>query len=117
MADNTFRCSLFNQDRLWSMKLLPTARMISATSKGGRFISDPPGDSLDEACATVSLCPVRTSRSCQAECRQPSDAAATDAGRWRWPEDRRAPVELAPWESQRRSRSDAWRSCDAAGAG
>ena len=37
MADNTFRCSLFNQDRLLSMKLLPAARMISATSMGGLF--------------------------------------------------------------------------------
>ena len=36
MAKSTRRCSQVSQDRFFSMKLLPCARMISATSKGGR---------------------------------------------------------------------------------
>ena len=38
MAYSTRRCSHVNQDRCFAMKLLPCARMMSATSKGGRFI-------------------------------------------------------------------------------
>ena len=39
MAKSTRICSQVNQDRLFSIRLLPCARMISATSKGGRVIS------------------------------------------------------------------------------
>src|ERR1039457_3136233 len=35
MAESTLRCSPFSHDRFLSMKLLPTARMMSATSMGG----------------------------------------------------------------------------------
>src|SRR5229473_5528805 len=38
IAMSTRRCSQVNQDRFFSIKLLPYARMISATSKGGGFI-------------------------------------------------------------------------------
>src|SRR6516162_5471999 len=50
MAKSTRICSQVSQDRLCSIRLLPCARMISATSKGGRVIScgasglvEPPG--------------------------------------------------------------------------
>ncbi len=38
MAWRTRRCWYVSQDRFFSMKLLPCCRMISATSKGGRFM-------------------------------------------------------------------------------
>ena len=38
MAASTLRCPPCNQPRLLSMNLPPAARMISATSKGGRVI-------------------------------------------------------------------------------
>src|ERR1035438_1980579 len=38
MAYSTRRWSHVNQDRCFTMKLLPYCRMMSATSKGGRFI-------------------------------------------------------------------------------
>jgi hypothetical protein len=37
-AESTFKCSPVSHGRCFSMKLLPAARMMSATSKGGRFI-------------------------------------------------------------------------------
>src|SRR5690242_20857596 len=39
MACSTFRCCQVSQRRLFSMKSLPTARKISATSMGGCFTS------------------------------------------------------------------------------
>src|SRR5260370_16301463 len=39
IAKSTRRRGQVNQDRFFSIKLLPCARMISATSKGGGFIS------------------------------------------------------------------------------
>ena len=39
MARSTLRCCQVSQDRFFSMKLLPCARMISATSRVGRVIS------------------------------------------------------------------------------
>ena len=36
---STRRCCHVSQERFLSMKLFPCARMISATSKGGRFTS------------------------------------------------------------------------------
>src|SRR5436305_3497690 len=76
MARSTRTCCQVNRVRFFSMKLLPAARRMSATSKGGAFISC-------AVCGSASLASVQRTRPYRWACLPPSDDVRKDAGKWR----------------------------------
>src|SRR5438045_429185 len=73
MARSTFSCCHVSLDRLLSMKSLPCCRMMSATSRVGRFISY-------ASCVTGERFPGWRRSSYPAGWEQPADAGEKGAG-------------------------------------
>ena len=89
MACNIFRCGHRSQDRLFSRKRLPCARMMSATSRVGRLISD-------ATSVTVSLGLGGRTPLYPVTFRPPAVGAATGEGRWTWASESYARAALGP---------------------
>src|SRR3954454_5274094 len=90
MARNTRRSCQVNRDRFFSMKLLPAARTMSATSKGGAFISC-------AVCGSASLAQAQTVAVCRVGCPPLLSDVRKGEGKWRSLSGQSDQAATAPW--------------------